>query len=260
MSTDMHPDTAAAIRSELSAIGTRHSNLQRRQRRARIAVSIAAVAAVAVTTSAAALVVAGLPGTTTTAAVGRTTTVTHTGPARVDIGDAPEGAGAVIVEVTCRNDVGMVTVPTAGQGASGVHCRMRQTMRVVDGRLPEHGTTTFSVEASAGTRWTATLQYATAVTSAWGVNGRGQTYGVPNASGQPDLVPATADNGRKGWIRSTDVDGGDVVESDGTTVIGHTTVGVAEEVPLDQGIIDDLDSVRTAPPTPAPTRSPSGGH
>ena len=127
-------------------------------------------------------------------------------------------------------------------------------MHVVDGRLPEHGTTTFSVEASAGTRWTATLQYATAVTSAWGVNGRGQTYGVPNASGQPDLVPATADDGRKGWIRSTDVDGGDVVESDGTTVIGHVTVGVAEEVPLDQGIIDDLHSVRTATPSPSPGR------
>lgn len=254
MSIDMNPEAAAAVRSELAAIGTRRSALQRQQRRARIAVSIASVAAIAVTTSAAAVVVAGLPGTTTTAAVGRTTTATHTGPALIDIGQAPDTAGAVIVDVRCLNDVGMIQVPTVGDGGTGLICREKGTMRIVDGRLPERGTTTFSIEASAGTRWTATLQYANAVTSDWAVNDKGQTYGVPNASGHPDLVPGTADNGRKGWVLWNEPDGGDVYESDGTTVVGHWTVRVAEEVPLDQRYIDEQESVQTARPSPSVPR------
>ncbi|UXN26651.1 hypothetical protein N8D74_07160 [Curtobacterium flaccumfaciens] len=254
MTNDMRPEAAAAVRSELAAIGTGRSALQRQQRRARIAISVASVAAVALTTSAAALVAAGLPGTTTTAAVGHTTTATHTGPARIDIGAAPDDAGAVIVDITCRNDVGMVQVPTVGGGASGLSCRDEGTMRVVDGRLPKDGTTTFSIEASTGTTWTATLQYATAVTSEWGVNDKGQTYGVPNASGHPDLVPGTADNGREGWVLWSEPDGGNVYESDGTTVVGHWTAGVADEVPLDQRYVDDLNGVQTATPSPGSPR------
>lgn len=254
MSIDMNPDAAAAVRSELAAIGTRRSTLQRQQRRARLGVSIVSVAAIAVTTSAAALVVTGLPGTTTTAAVGRATTVTHTGSALIDIGQAPDTAGAVIVDITCRNDVGMVQVLTVGGGASGLSCRDEGTMRVVDGRLPERGTTMFSIEASAGTRWTATLQYATAVTSDWAVNDKGQTYGVPNASGHPDLVPGRADNGREGWVLWSEPDGGDVYESDGTTVVGQWTAGVADEVPLDQRYIDEQESVQTATPSPSEAR------
>lgn len=257
MSTDMHPETAAAIRAELAAIGTRHSGLQRRQRRSRLVASVAGIAAVAVTTSAAALVAAGLPGTTTTAATGATTTVTRTGPALVDIGRAPDSADAVVVEIRCRNHIGMVTVPTVGDGGSGRSCREGGSLRVVDGRLPAAGTTTVSIEASPGTRWTASLRYASAVTSEWGVNAHGETYGVENATGHPDLVPGRTDDGRRGWVRWDEAavaDDVDVYETDGVTVIGRSTATVAPEVPLDQGLVDELRSVRTATPTPGVTR------
>lgn len=257
MSTDMHQDTSAGIRAELAAIGTKESGLQRRQRRARATAAVIGVAAVAVTTSAAALVVAGLPGSTTTAALGTPTTVTRTGPALIDIGRAPATAGAVIVDITCLNDIGMVTVPTTGGSSSGLRCRDSGQQHILDGRLPARNTTTFSVEASPGTEWSATLRYASAVTSPWKVNASGQTYGVENASGHPDLVPATADNGRRGWALWSEYIGAEntatirVYESDGTTVIGHTKVLVGiEEVPLDQDVINDLNSVRTPTPTP----------
>lgn len=260
MSLDMHPGAATSIRSELAAIGTRGSRLQRRQRRARITVSLLAVAAVAVTTSAAALLATGLPGSTATAALGPSTTATHTGPARIEMGGAPAGAGAVIVDLTCLNTAGMVQVPTRS-GESGTSCRDLGTVHVVDGLLPAPGTTTFSVDATPGTKWRATVQYASAVTSEWSVNANGQTYGVENASGHPDLVPARADNGRTGWARWDQWSAAektatvDVYESDGTTVIGHAEVVVGvDEVPLDRGLIDDLESVQTNEPDPGPSR------
>lgn len=260
MSVDMQTGAADAIRAELAAIGTRGSRLQRQQRRVRTATTLVAVAAVAVTTSAAALVASGLPGATTTSALGAETTATHTGPARIDMGTAPAGAGAVIVDLTCRNDVGMVQVQTR-QGSSGLSCTSGGSVRIPDARLPSRGSTQFGVEASPATEWTATVQYASAVTSAWGVNARGQTYGVENADGHPDLVPATADDGRKGWALWTEWSAAeesgtvDVYESDGSTVIGHATVVVgADEVPLDQRYVDDLGSVATAAPTPTRRR------
>lgn len=261
MSIDMQPETSAAIRAELTAIGTRGSTLHRRQRRARVTASLIGVAAVAATTSAAALVIAGVPGTTTTSILGATTTVTRIGPALIDIGRAPATAGTVIVDITCLSDSGMVQVATLdGSTSSGVHCGGggTGTLHVIDGQLPAAGTSTVSIQASPNTKWRAVLQYASAVTSEWGVNAQGQTYGVENQHGHPDLVPATADNGHKGWVLWDQTMGAEqsatvnVYESDGVTVVGHTSVEVgAPAAPLDQGYIDDLNSVTSATPTPS---------
>lgn len=146
-------------------------------------------------------------------------------------------------------------------GDSGLSCRDGGSVRIPDGALPASGSSTFGVQASPGTEWTATLQYASTVTSAWGVNAKGQTYGVENDSGHPDLVPATADDGTRGWAlwdewAAAEQSGTvDVYASDGTTVVGHARVSIGEldEVPLDQRYVDDLDSVATAPPTAGPT-------
>ncbi|OII31572.1 hypothetical protein BIU98_07265 [Curtobacterium sp. MMLR14_010] len=265
--TDMHPDAAATIRDELASIGTPGSRLQRAQRRTRVTASVVGVAAVALATSAAALVVTGMPGSTATDALGSTTTVTRTGPALVDIGRAPETAGAVIVDVTCLSDSGMVQVSTGdGTTGAGVSCSGdgQHRLHVVDGQLPAAGTTTFPVSSSPGTRWHAVLQYASSVTSRWSVNAKGQTFGIENQHGHPDLVPGRADDGRLGWVLWSETAGADqpgtvdVYESDGETVIGHHTAeaGTLPEVPLDQRYIDELNSV-SAPATPPATPAPS---
>jgi hypothetical protein len=267
--TDMRPGAAATIREELASIGTPGSRLQRAQRRTRVTASVVGVAAVALATSAAALVVTGMPGSTATDALGPTTTVTRTGPALVDIGRAPETAGAVIVDVTCLSDSGMVQVSTGdGTTGAGVSCSGdgQHRLHVVDGQLPAAGTTTFPVSSSPGTRWHAVLQYASSVTSRWSVNAKGQTFGIENQHGHPDLVPGRADDGRLGWVLWSETAGADqpgtvdVYESDGETVIGHQTAeaGTLPELPLplDQRYIDELNSV-SAPATPPATPAPS---
>ncbi|MDY0891490.1 hypothetical protein SOM11_08035 [Frigoribacterium sp. CFBP9039] len=261
MNIDMRPDTSAAIRAELAAIGTKHSVLQRRQRRTRLARAALGAGAIAVATTAAALFVAGAPGSTVTAALGDTTTATHTGPAVVDIGQAPSTAGAVIADITCLSDSGVVQVPTGdGSTASAIHCSQSPTgtMHVIDGQLPAKGSSDFRVDASPETKWRAALQYASTATSKWEVNARGQTYGIENRNGHPDLVPYATDSGEQGWALWDDAYGEEmtgpinIYRTDGVTVIGVATppAETLPDVPLDQGLIDDLDSVETASPVP----------
>lgn len=75
------------------------------------------------------------------------------------------------------------------------------------------------------------------------MNERGQTYGVRNDSGTPDLIAAVASNGNEGYVLRTDLAGGThpagpgqaatmrpaprtipVFKSDGTTKIGEFTI------------------------------------
>ncbi|GAB2983435.1 hypothetical protein GCM10027282_22980 [Frigoribacterium salinisoli] len=73
------------------------------------------------------------------APLGGTTTATRTGPAVVDVGRAPSTADAVIADITCLSDSGVVRVPTGdGSTGSAIHCSRSPTgtMHVIDGQLP----------------------------------------------------------------------------------------------------------------------------
>ena len=87
-------------------------------------------------------------------------------------------------------------------------------------------------------------------TTAWGVNPKGETFGVENDSGEPDLIAVMATNGKRGYLYADELDsatGGDVsnpkeakewmegwphepvvlnvYESDGETVVGQFVTG-----------------------------------
>ncbi len=230
----LDPVFAAAVERELSAIGTKGSRLQRQQRRVRgIALGFGSVALVGALTGAA-ILVATLPGTTTTTPIGEVVSGSYVGTATIDLGPVPAHAGAVILDITCTEG-GNIEVPTGRDVQTGAtwNCSnpiRNDTVHIEDGRLPSDGL--FTVTADAGTAWTIKAQYASAVTSAWKVNANGQTYGVPNESGVPDLSAAQATNGEVGYILQDELWGftGDkgfinVYESDGTTVIGQFPIG-----------------------------------
>ena len=234
--TTLSPSVAAAIESELAAIGTADSRLERNQRRARrFAVVLSTLAGAAMLTGGA-IVASGFPGETTTTPIGGVITGTYTGTASLDLGIAPADAGAVILDVTCIDGGGVITVPLNGHGADAVSwdCDVRTgATHIGNGRLPDPGSTTITITADAGTRWSVTAQYATTSTTDWGVNDNGQTYGVPNEKGLPDLSPALATNGKVGYIVNRELlsfrEGEEgfinVYESDGTTVIGRFFIG-----------------------------------
>lgn len=79
-------------------------------------------------------------------------------------------------------------------------------------QLDESGTS-FTITTSSPTlRWTAVLTWVSKQTTEWATNASGQTYGVLNDKGAPDLIAVTATNGRDGYVFRKDLD-----DADGTT-------------------------------------------
>jgi hypothetical protein len=256
--TEMNPEFARAVRAELIAIGTKSSRLQRQQRRTRsLALTIGALVLAGATTGAA-VIVNSFPGATTVTPLGQIVTATHTGTASLDLGPAPAKAAAVVIDLTCLSSEGTVSVLTNPQteglseqpgGLKGDCALVRKPLHIDDGLLPASGTTSITITASPGTAWKATAQYASSSTTPWGVNAQGQTYGVPNVHGLPDLEPAQATNGKQGYIvteelLAMDHDGYiNVYESDGTTVVGKFPFGIVPN------IVDGSFSAATDAPT-----------
>lgn len=234
--TEMNRATSDAVRAELTSVGSGRSGLERGQRRTRAITLTAGAAVLAVATMGAAIVVNNLPGTTTVGAVGTLVSGSGVGSGLLDLGPAPSGADAVIIDLTCLSPSGTVevaTTPGTGSVAASAQadCALTQSaMHVTDGLLPTSGTS-IEVTATPGTKWSATARYATTSISEWGVNANGQTYGVPNANGVPDLEAAQATNGRQGYISSDEMmhfTGSGTIpvyESDGVTVIGEFPIG-----------------------------------
>jgi hypothetical protein len=229
---------AAAIERELSAIGTNASRLQRRQRRTRgLSLTLGSVALVAALTGAA-IVVNNLPGTTTVAPLGEIVfSGSFTGTANVELGNPPADADVVILDVTCTKG-GRMEVPVKGEGASiWWDCDnpiRKDTVHIRDGRLPAAGATYITITADQDTEWSVTAEYGSSDATPWGVNANGQSYGVPNEYGVPDLVATLATNGVQGYTLNEEMTAFEgegfinVYKSDGTTVIGQFRIGDQE--------------------------------
>lgn len=254
--TQLETDFAQAVRAELTAIGTRNSGLQRHQRHVRTLALGVGVLALAGVTTGAAVVINNLPGTITVEPFGTVITVTHTGAATIDLGPIPSEADVVAVDLTCISDTGIVSVNSIPQAdgteqGSGIQCARNAggTAHFNNVLLPAAGTTTITITAPERTTWSAAARYATSATEPWGVNMNGQTYGIGNAEGEPDLIRARADNGAWGYtsteeVSRTDEEGSvNVYESDGTTVIGQQAFHVVANIPLDPALIpEDTES------------------
>ena len=230
---------AAAIERELSAIGTSTSRLQRRQRRARgLTITFGSVVLAGALTGGA-IVISNLPGETTVTPLGGIVAGSFTGTANVELGAPPAGAAVVVLDVTCTEG-GVMDVPLTGDGNPEMtwDCNnpiFQDTIHIRDGRLPAGGNTFITITADPGTEWTVTAQYGASSATEWAVNANGQTYGVPNSNGMPDLSAALATNGQQGYILNEELAAFEgegfinVYNSDGTTVIGQFPIGDVQE-------------------------------
>jgi hypothetical protein len=127
----------------------------------------------------------------------------------------------------------------------------RQANEVVPLAPGQHGVT---IKTRHGASWELQAVYVNQVVSPWATNARGETYGVMNKNGSPDLVAVVIDGGKlEGYVKASDLacaSGQDVVrspaealawdrasedrdisvpvyKSNGTTVIGTFVVGSA---------------------------------
>lgn len=226
----------ASIEQELMSIGTPNSRLQRHRRRVRAATFTVGGIGVAGLLTGGAIFISSLPGTTTVTPM-RTAPVTGSfvGTADIDLGAAPADAAVVILDIACTADGGAMEVPTTRGGAVSWDCSdpiFDGDVQISNGALPASGTTSITITAAPGTEWSVVAQYGSSNTTEWGVNAHGQTYGVPNENGVPDLIASQATNGEQGYTLESEMNEFEgegfinVYRSDGTTVIGKFLIGI----------------------------------
>jgi hypothetical protein len=143
-----------------------------------------------------------LPGGQAVTQLGAPITQTQTGTGTVELGAVPSGATNVSVTLTCLSagtfvfpDGAFVTCSTADVGGITTY-----SLSLAPG---EHSIT---ISTAAAIRWRLTATYVNQITTAWKVNANGQTYGVANSHGAPDLIAAIATNGRQGYIKKIQLD------------------------------------------------------
>lgn len=187
------------------------------------------------------------PGGTETTTYGTPRTATYTGTAMIDLGERPDEATGVDIELTCLSS-GELTYPDgASQQCSAADVGEENPGWVVD---LGPGVQEVTITATEGASWKVATTYVSTRTIAWGINAKGETFGVENEFGTPDLIGVVATNGRTGYAYSEDLEnaGGPpptspeeagarqsanagktftvpVYESDGETRIGEFTIG-----------------------------------
>ena len=131
------------------------------------------------------------------------------------------------------------------------------------------GVDSVTITTSANASWTLQVMYVNQITTSWGINANGETYGVENKNGAPSLIAVVIDQGKThGYVEASELNcasGGDVkspaqalkwdeesrnrnitipvYESNGTTVIGTFVLGGAtgpnaQTVPLSSLSLD----------------------
>jgi hypothetical protein len=246
--TEMDPVFASALRDALVA---HVEGTARRRRRWRWRLGIGLLGGSGVLVGGVALAASLLqPGATMTTPLGRIVTVTRTGTATVDLGSPPNGATGVSLILDCLS-AGTFTFPDGSSAScSAADALNRSQTSEVEPLQP--GETSITITTSPTASWTLQAVYVNQVTTPWATNAEGETFGVPNQNGTPDLEAVLIDGGmEEGYVKVSDLScasGADYVhnpaealawdkihtdtsvaipayKSDGTTVIGSFVVG-----------------------------------
>jgi hypothetical protein len=185
-----------------------------------------------------------LPGADVVTDVATPVTVTGTGAGDLRLGPRPEDATHVRIELTCLTGGNFRFADGASVSCSSSEVGTPSAGVQYDLQLAPGQTSTSITTSSSTARWEATAWYINKQRTTWATNANGQTYGVVNEDGYPDLVAVLATNGRTGYAYAVDLNDPQpanpeeaatwtpapphnipVYEADGVTVIGQFPVG-----------------------------------
>lgn len=126
-------------------------------------------------------------------------TATGTGTETIDLGTPPAGSTAIYLSFSCLT-AGTFTFADGSQVDCGT-ADAGPDSPPVTGTIPiAPGQDSTTITAPPGARWRLVASYASVTATAWGVNASGQTYGVQNQHGTPDLIAVIATNHRSGYV------------------------------------------------------------
>jgi hypothetical protein len=144
------------------------------------------------------------PGSDVVTPLAESVTVTRTGTAAVELGKVPAGATGVSLSLTCLtagsfafDDGASARCSAADVGTPSATTGYRRELAP--------GQHTVTIKAGPGERWRLNVSYVRVAVSAWGVNAKGETFGVQNANGSPVLIAVVATNGADGYVYGSDL-------------------------------------------------------
>lgn len=151
-----------------------------------------------------------LPGVIAETELGTSVTVEHTGTGSVHLGARPAGATAARIYVTCLT-AGRITFPDGAllecdkpAAPEEVAAPRGNTSSRVD-LGPEQ--TSFTIRAKAHVSWKVVATYVRTEATEWGVNAKGETFGVDRDGRIPDLIAAETTDGKPGYVYAKDLEG-----------------------------------------------------
>ncbi|PYI67926.1 peptidase M56 family protein [Arthrobacter livingstonensis] len=145
-----------------------------------------------------------VPGADIVTPLADAVTVTRSGTATVELGEVPPGATGVSLSLSCLSAGTFTFDDGASSRCSAADVGTRSAWTGYRQELAR-GQHTVTIKAGPGEQWRLTITYVNAVTSPWGVNAKGETYGVENAKGSPVLIAVVATNGVVGYAYSKDL-------------------------------------------------------
>ncbi|MFE4835917.1 peptidase M56 family protein [Arthrobacter sp. NPDC056691] len=174
-----------------------------------------------------------LPGGENTTPLASPSTTVHTGTATVELGEAPEGTTGIAMELTCLSagrfewPDGAASLCSAADAASPTAGWSGYTISLTPG---QHSVT---IKTEPESRWKLTARYVKQARTEWGVNAKGETYGVESPEkGTPDLVAVTASNGASGYAYAKDRYGGPTPTSPEDAARNFSTTRPPREIPV----------------------------
>ncbi|MGN6220578.1 MAG: hypothetical protein ACTHNQ_13835 [Microbacterium sp.] len=205
----MSPEFASAFRARLVEHVTA-ATLPKRRRHVLLAGGIALALVVGGTAAAAATGLLPLPGGTATTELTETVSGTFTGTAALDLGPRPASATGAAVSLTCLTPGTFVF----DDGASVTCTTPTDITHPTTYIVPADAITDTRVEITAtpDAVWTLTASWVEEETTPWAVNNGGDTYGVINENGEPDLIAVITTDNKPGYVRRDDLN-----DADGTT-------------------------------------------
>jgi hypothetical protein len=186
---------------------------------------------------------APLPGGNALTDLSTPVVVTGAGSQTVNLGPRPAGVTSINMAFACLTPGAFTFADGASVSCGRADSARRSPTATYTMRLAP-GQDTTKITAEPGARWRLVATYVSVKTTAWDTNASGQTYGVQNEHGVPDLIAVIATNHRTGYVYANQLNPPPpktiaqalaqshappktltVYKSDGKTPIGVFTVG-----------------------------------
>lgn len=133
------------------------------------------------------------------------TAATYQGTATIELGEPPEGTTGIQMDFTCLTAGRFEYQDGSSSTCSPADAGTRQGWAGYLVKLaPGQHSVTFKTEPE--NRWQLTAKYVNVEITDWATNADGNSYGVQNDNGTPDMIAVIATNGTSGYVYRTELE------------------------------------------------------